>query len=104
MRLLAVALLVFAWSLPVAQALDVDATWSHSHHDVEFAPPGAQPSSFAMTKSRSSDPPAPDCSTIRVERPPTTVSAAAQTALSAPAVATRATRWILRHATTSAIP
>jgi hypothetical protein len=103
LRLLVVALCVFAWTLPVAQRLDVGATSRDAHHDVEFVAHTAQLASFGVTKSRAGDAPEAGCALACVASSPT-VSASARTVLSAPPVPRRATRWILRHATTSAIP
>lgn len=105
MRLLVVALFVCVWIQPVARALDVGAAWQDAHHDVEFAPPIAQALSSAVTKSRSSDPQDPGCSHVGVVAyAPTTASSSARIDRSAPLAGSPVTRWILRHATTSAIP
>ena len=105
MRLLVVALFVFVWILPVARALDVGSMRHDAHHDVEFAPPIAQASSSVLTKSRSNDPQDPGCSTVgAIVYASTTASSWSRIDRSAPFASNRLTRWLLRHATTSAIP
>lgn len=104
MRLFLVTLCVFAWALPSARAVEVSTTWNASPDEIEFVAPSAQAASIALTTSRSDSPDAASGLATRAASPTQVFAATACDVAAAPAVPHGVTRWILGHATTSAIP
>jgi hypothetical protein len=103
LRLLLVAL-VFAGVLPTAPVFDASATWSDTSSDARIVAPTAHATSPTATDSRSNVPHCATCVVVGAASSSATLVARARRVAAPRAEPEGVARWILGHATSTAIP
>jgi hypothetical protein len=103
LRLLLVAF-VFAVALPTARAFDASAAWSDTAGAIEIVAPTAHVDSPTATDSRSSVPQCATCTVFGAASSSSRLVAKARRVAAPRTEPDGVARWILGHATTSAIP